>query len=110
MKFRALIVPYVFFALAEMAWGQATAVSQISGVVQDSSGASIPNAEVKVTQTDTGFSRSATSGPDGVYVLPNLPVGPYRLEVTAQGFSTFVQKGIVLQVAANPIINPVLQV
>lgn len=44
------------------------------------------------------------------YVLPNLPIGPYRLEVSLPGFRTYVQTGIVLQVNSNPVINPVLAV
>jgi hypothetical protein len=90
-------------ALASCLWGQAT--SQIQGVVVDPAGAAIPSAEVKATQTDTGIVRTATSDADGTYVLSNLPIGPYRLEVTKQGFSTFVQTGIVLQVATNPTVN-----
>src|SRR5690242_18665370 len=87
---------------------QAIAVSQISGVVQDPTGAAIPGATVKVTQTTTGLTRSATTAADGAYVIPNLPVGPYELDATAAGFSTYSQKGIVLQVSVNPVINPVL--
>ena len=34
--------------------------------------------------------------------MPNLPTGPYRLEVSLQGFRTYVQTGIVLQVGAAP--------
>ena len=62
-------------------WGQAVSTSQITGVVQDASGLAVPGAEVKATQTDTGLVRTATTGPDGGYVLPDLPVGPYQLEV-----------------------------
>ena len=40
--------------------------------------------------------------------MPNLPTGPYRLEVSLQGFRTYVQTGIVLQVGATPTINAVL--
>src|SRR5678816_1088442 len=42
--------------------------------------------------------------------MPNLPIGPYRLEVSLQGFRTYVQTGIVLQVDARPTINAVLAV
>jgi hypothetical protein len=42
--------------------------------------------------------------------MPNLPVGPYRLEVSLQGFRTYAQTGIVLQVGAAPTINAVLAV
>ena len=38
---------------------------------------------------------------NGTYVMPNLPTGPYRLEVALQGFKTYAQTGIVLQVADN---------
>ncbi len=80
--------------------GQAVSTSQISGTVQDSSGSAVPAAEVKAVQTATGAARSVTSGPDGSYVLTNLPVGPYQLEVSKEGFTKYVQSGIVLQVAA----------
>src|SRR5213593_1156689 len=89
-------------------WAQAT--SQIQGVVHDASGAAIGGAEVKATQTDTGAVRTVTSSEDGTYVLSNLPIGPYRLEVSRAGFTTYVQTGIVLQVATNPTINVSLQV
>ena len=92
------------------AHAQQTATSQISGVVQDPSGSAVPRAQVQVTQTDTDFTRAVTSGPNGEYTIPNLPVGPYRLQVTASGFSTYVQAGILLQVNSNPVINPRLQV
>src|SRR5437016_13624614 len=87
-------------------WAQAT--SQIQGIVQDTTGAVIPGVEVKATQIDTGISRMATSGEDGRYVLPNLPIGPYRLEVNKPGFSPYVQTGIVLQVASIPTVNVTL--
>src|SRR5437870_421129 len=90
------------------AWAQATA--QISGAVQDQSGAVLPGAEVTATQTDTGVSRMTITNETGHYVLPNLPLGPYRLEAGLPGFRTFVQTGIVLQVNSNPTINILLQV
>ena len=40
--------------------------------------------------------------------MPNVPIGPYRLEISLQGFRTYVQTGIVLQVNANPVINAAL--
>src|ERR1700749_4219744 len=90
------------------AWGQAT--SQIQGVVTDATGAAIPGADVRATQTDTSTVRSATTGADGGYVLSNLAIGPYKLEVSKQGFSTNVQTGIVLQVSSSPTIDVSLKV
>ncbi|MGA2882485.1 MAG: carboxypeptidase regulatory-like domain-containing protein [Bryobacteraceae bacterium] len=91
-------------------WAQSQNTAQIQGTIQDASGAPVPGAQVKATQTDTGVSRVVSSETDGVYVLPNLPIGPYRLEVTKSGFSTYVQTGIVLQVATNPTVDVSLKV
>jgi hypothetical protein len=91
------------------AWAQGT-TAQINGNIQDSSGLGVPGAAVKVTQTATGSVRTATSGPDGSYVLPNLPIGPYLFEVTKEGFNKYAQTGIVLQVDSNPTIDASLKV
>jgi len=101
------IVIAVFIACAAV-WAQST--SQINGTIRDSSGLAVPGAEVKVTQTATGAVRTATSGSDGGYILPNLPIGPYLLEVTKDGFSKYAQSGIVLQVDSNPTIDASLKV
>lgn len=89
-------------------WAQAT--SQINGAVRDSSGFSIPGAQIKATQTATGLVRTTTSSGDGAYVLTNLPIGPYLLEVTKDGFAKYVQSGVVLQVDSNPTIDATLKV
>jgi hypothetical protein len=44
-----------------------------------------------------------------LYVLANLPIGPYQLDVTLQGFRSFRQTGLVLEVSANPTINVTLE-
>src|SRR5213082_1583716 len=85
-------------------WAQATA--QVSGTVKDQSGAVLPGVEITATQTETGISRTAITDEMGSYILPNLPVGPYKLEAALAGFRTYVQTGIVLQVNSNPLINP----
>src|SRR5579871_6807768 len=93
-----------------LVWAQATVTSNITGTVTDASGLAVPGAEVQVTQTETGLVRTVASGADGGYLVTNLPVGPYRLQVTKQGFSTYAQSGIVLQVNSNPTINVALKV
>src|SRR5262245_248721 len=87
------------------AWAQAGANAQISGTVKDASGGVLPGVDVSVTQTDTGLKRNAISEADGSYVIPNLVPGPYRIEATLQGFRSYIQTGIVLQVGASPVIN-----
>jgi hypothetical protein len=95
----------VFVATAPV-WAQATA--RLSGRVTDQSSAVLPGVTVTATQTDTGLTRTAVTDGTGSYVLPALPVGPYRLEVALQGFQSYVQTGIVLQVGDNPVINAAL--
>src|SRR5438876_2558014 len=60
--------------------------------------------------SDTGTTRTVFTSADGVYVLPNLSVGPYQLKVVLQGFNTYIRDGIVLQVSSNPEINVTLAV
>src|SRR6266513_2245701 len=98
------------FAMAGMLWAQAVSVAQITGTVKDPSAALLPGVEIKVTQAETGYTRSVITDETGAYIIPNLPVGPYKLEATLPGFTTYVQTGIVLQVNSNPTIPVVLQV
>lgn len=89
---------------------QAVAVAQISGQITDPTGAGIPGAAVKATEVTRGVPHETISDSSGRYTLPNLPVGPYRLEVTVTGFKTYSQSGLQLQVGDNVQINPALQV
>src|SRR5215467_12166700 len=98
-----------FFITCAAVWAQGN-TAQINGNVRDASGLAVPDAVMKVTQTATGLVRTTASGPDGSYVFTNLPVGPYLLEVAKEGFSKYVQSGIVLQVNSNPTIDALLRV
>src|ERR1700691_5288693 len=108
MRSLLLVVAGVFVSISLYAQSQASA--QIQGTVLDSTGSAVPGADVKATQTATGAVRTASSGADGGYVLANLPIGPYRLEVSKQGFTTYVQTGITLQVNTNQTVDIGLKV
>src|SRR5437764_7471133 len=60
-----------------IAAAQSVNVSQVTGVIHDSTGAAIPGATITLTKTDTGLERTVISGEDGAYSIPGLPVGPY---------------------------------
>ena len=107
LKF-AVILTLLCVMNAASAWGQATA--QIHGTVQDTSGAFVPDAQVKATQTDKGQTRTTTTQADGSYVLTDLPLGPYIIEVSKTGFTTAQESGIVLTVSSAPTVNVTLQV
>jgi hypothetical protein len=101
---KALGGTLVLLLLAIPAFGQIS-TAQLSGKVTDTSNAVLPGVTITVTQADTGAVRTAVTDADGSYLVSNLSPGPYRLEVALQGFRTYVQTGIVLQVAATPTIN-----
>ncbi len=103
-------IAFAILLTCAVVWGQSISTSQIQGTVQDSSGSAVPGAEVKATQTETGATRTVTTGADGSYLVTNLPVGPYQIEVTKQGFTKYVQAGVILQVASNPTIDVALKV
>jgi hypothetical protein len=108
ISIQLLLVGLLCLGYCSGAFAQAT--SQISGTVTDASGAVVAGAQITATQTNTGVTRTATSDANGVYSLPSLPLGPYRLEVKKEGFTTFVQTGILLQVGEAATVNPALKV
>ena len=103
-------VAVISLMICASTFAQATSGSQVSGTVQDPSKSVVPGAQVTITQLDTGLTRTATSGEDGSYTIPNLPVGAYQLKVAKDGFKAFFQSGIILQVNTNPEINVTLEV
>ena len=70
----------------------------IRGTVVDPVGASVQGASISAIQIETGLTRSAMTDRTGEYVLLELPVGHYRLQVEAKGFQTYIQQGIMLDV------------
>ena len=75
--------------------------ARLSGTVQDKTGAAVPGARVAVVQTETGYKQEVESGTAGEFLFPSLPVGTYQLTVEMTGFSTYVQKGIGLEVGQS---------
>ncbi|MGE0404958.1 MAG: carboxypeptidase regulatory-like domain-containing protein [Candidatus Korobacteraceae bacterium] len=87
-------------ALGIAAWAQRTTGS-IGGVVQDSTGGVLPNAEVEVTNVDTTITNRTQSNEVGIFLFPALQPGRYRLRVSAPGFNTAEQPDIILESARD---------
>jgi hypothetical protein len=66
----------------------------ITGIVQDSSGAIVPNAGVTVTNIDTGLVLQGTTNGSGVYVFSPLKIGNYTVSATSRGFQTTKQENL----------------
>ena len=81
----------------------------ILGVVQDSSGASVPNAEVTVLNTQTGAEAHLKSDQNGNYVAPVLQLGQYRVTAMASGFKQTVVDKITLTATERKRVDVVLQ-
>ena len=99
----------LFLLCAAVAAAQLT-TGTISGTVTDQSGGSAPGVSITITNTETGISRTTTSGPTGRYNAPSLPLGNYEVRATLPGFQTSVRSGIQLTVGRNAVVNHILQV
>ena len=71
----------------------------LNGSITDSSGAVVAGASVKILNPSTGVDLNATTTDAGVYRLPSLSPGTYRITVSAPGFKTAVRENVVLGVA-----------
>ena len=78
----------------------AQTVGRISGQVLDQSQASIPAAQVTVENTGTDIRRELQTDRQGRYVFADLPVGEYKVSVSAKGFESEVRTGLQLNVAS----------
>lgn len=82
----------------------------ISGLVTDSSGSVVAGAQVQAVNVNTNVAYPTKTDQAGLYSLPSLPPGEYRMEVDATGFQREVQSGITLHVAESTTLNITLQV
>ena len=86
------------FVLAIAGFAQSD-TGTILGVVLDPSGASVPAARVTIENAGTTARFEVTTSTDGAFIAPILPVGEYRVTVSAQGFKTQVRGGLALRVS-----------
>jgi Carboxypeptidase regulatory-like domain/TonB-dependent Receptor Plug Domain len=86
-----------------------TTTGTIVGNVTDASGGVLPGATVTITHVDTGISRTGESGADGTFLVPALPSGLYKVTVTLEGFKSFTQDGVTLEVGQNARVDARLE-
>jgi hypothetical protein len=104
MQRRVVFVVILMLAVVGRAFAQSP-TGTISGIVLDPSGKAIVEAEVRVINDATGVQYPTKSNGDGIYVVPNLPPGTYRLQVEKLGFKTLIKPDIVLNVQDALAIN-----
>jgi hypothetical protein len=93
----------LFSVCALGASGQSTAT--ISGTVSDPSGAVVVNAHVTVHSLATAADRVINTDSDGLYAVPSLQPGDYKVQATAPGFSTYTVPKVTLNVARQVTVN-----
>jgi len=110
MRFPRFVPLFVFVMLSSLYLLAQSPDGNINGLVSDPSSAAVVGAEVVGVNDVTGVQYSTKTNSDGIYVLPNLPPGPYRLQVSKIGFKTIIKPDIVLNVQDALSINFTLPV
>src|SRR6195256_699071 len=110
---RCSVVPWVFFCigllLASRVYAQ-VAGAMLKGSVTDATGATVPKAQVSITDVATGIAHNVTTDAAGTYSAANLRPGDYQVRVTATGFAVEVRSGITLTVGAQQVLDISLRV
>jgi hypothetical protein len=103
-----LLLLSVLVVTSRPVMGQAVNATLL-GTVTDSSGASVANAKVTITETNTGINHTSQTNESGNYVFPDLPPGTYRVIAEQSGFKRESRAGIDLIVNSTERVDLVLQ-
>ena len=95
-------------AVPHPTYAQSTNAS-LTGRVLDPQGAVVPGVQIKVTSYDKGVSYAGETNSDGIYHIPVLPPGLYRMDVSKVGFRVIIKPDVVLNVQDVRVVNFTLQ-
>jgi hypothetical protein len=90
--------------------GSATTALQITGIVTDTTGAAISQAQVTVTNQSTRVARTVRSNDNGNYTVLNIPVGVYTITTTMTGFKKSILSGVNVDVGGKPAVPVQLEI
>src|ERR1700745_901864 len=99
MSYRFFLLPLIFVLACVGALAQAN--SDLTGIVTDQTGAVVPDAKIVITDPATGSTKTTVSGATGLYDIAGLNPANYNMKVTAKGFQSFAQNGIVVNVSST---------
>ncbi|MEP6715623.1 MAG: TonB-dependent receptor [Terriglobia bacterium] len=106
----AMSMAAAMLMFAPLLQAQAVSIATVTGRVADEQGASVAGAQIRMTGAETGGVYNAVSNSEGLYTVPSVAIGPYKLEATAPGFQTYVQSGIQLRVGEQLQIDVAMKV
>ena len=105
-----VLIVLTFVAGISSLMAQSAGTGALTGTVTDPSSASIPNATVTLTNTQTNQVRTTTTGPDGSYRFPLIPPGTYRVRFSAAGFKVSEVSSFNVSVTETPVLDRSLEV
>src|SRR5580658_8502161 len=104
-RWLAIVFCITIFSFAARGNAQLAGTGSIQGSVVDATGAIIQGASVTATNVATQVKRTSVTGGSGLFSFPNLDIGTYIIDVTAQGFEHYTQSNVVLEVGSSIAIN-----
>jgi hypothetical protein len=105
MRFPYVVLVFVCTLMLALPLVAQSPNAVINGLVVDPSNGVIVGADVVVVNDVTGVEYTAKTNAEGIYILPNLPPGSYRLQVSKVGFKTLIKPDITLNVQDALAIN-----
>ena len=109
MNWRSVVATCVIVLCASSAYAQFDS-AQISGVVQDSSGAVLPGVDVTLVNVGTRNERQTVTNEGGLYTFPNVPVGEYRINAMLSGFKPISRSNVQVSAGLNIRVDVSLEV
>ncbi len=82
-----------------------TSQSEMRGTIVDQSGSALPGVTVTATHVDTGATRTTVTSETGVFLMPALPVGLYRVQLDLTGFASVVRENLRLAVGQSAVLS-----
>jgi Carboxypeptidase regulatory-like domain len=110
VRLREIVVLFLVCLLSNVTVLAQSPNGAINGLVLDPSGKVIVGADITIVNDATGVQYAGKTNAEGIYVVTNLPPGPYRLQVSMIGFKTLIKPDIVLNVQDALAINFTLPV
>jgi len=98
-RYRFILLPLLFVLACVTAFAQAN--SSVTGIITDQTGAVVAGAKVVLTDPATGAVHSTISDTTGLYEIAGLNAANYNMKVTAKGFESFAQTGVVVNISAT---------
>ena len=109
MNCRIAVATCVMILCAASAHAQFDSAN-ISGVVQDTTGAILPGVDVTLTNVGTKIARQAVTNEAGLYTFPNVPVGEYQITAMLSGFKPITKAGVQVNAGLNIRVDVALEV